>query len=417
MAIFSVRGLSTAALLMAVATSPVAASDVIAADVEAEIDSTSVTDPSPDEIVISANDRIIGDWIVRLEDELATVNEQLALPRTTVSPGYTMRVGSTGPRVSELTTRLAELGFLGEGQVSAVFDATVHDAVEAFQAATGMHVDGIVGPQTLGELNRSLEDTRHALSWSIQQMRDLRIDAPDHMLVVNVPSARAQLISDGTVLMDMAAAVGRYTRQTPLLADQIVNVTVNPQWSVPSTIMREDVLPLLRSEGRTGVYESTVFLRGEQVDPAEIDWAEVQPWEIYIRQTPGTHSALGRYLFSLTNDQNIFVHHTNYAGVFGQANRWVSSGCIRVEDARALALYLIGRAGYTEADFDRRLASGRTQVMPLGEHALPVFITYFTATPEAERVVFHRDVYGVAALYRPVTPIAASQEALVESDS
>ena len=356
-------------------------------------------------------DDLIAAWLDRLEAEAAAVTEAMEQPRTVVSPGYTLRNGSNGPRVLELSSRLAELGYLAEDQVGPAFDDTVTAAVERFQGETGLHVDGLVGPQTLSELNRTLEETLHALRWTIDEMRSFRVGAPEEMLIVNVPSTRAWLVRDGEIVMDMRAAVGRYTRQTPLLADRIVDVTLNPRWSVPPTIMREDVLPLLRAEGRTGVTEASVYLNGERVDPTQVDWSEVSPWEIFIRQTAGDHSALGRYLFNLTNDQNIFVHDTNAHSVFDRANRWVSSGCIRVEDARALALYLADRAGYTEADLDRRLHSGATQSLPLGEHELPVFITYWTATPETDRIVYHRDIYRVAANYRPVAPVAATDTA------
>ncbi|MCA8934109.1 MAG: L,D-transpeptidase family protein [Rhodospirillaceae bacterium] len=362
-----------------------------------------------DEPAPSLSDPLIVHWIEQLQTELDRVETQLEQPRTTVPAGATMREGDYGPGVDLLTRRLVELGYLGEGDVRPVFDADLTAAIERFQTDTGLHVDGLVGPQTLAELNRSLEDTRLSLLWTIDQMQQLRAEAYDDMLLVNVPSTRSLLIEDGHVAMDITTAVGRYTRQTPLLQnDRIINVTLNPRWSVPSTIMREDVLPLLRAEGRTGVYDAQVFLGGEEVDPAEVDWSEIQPWQIYIRQSPGDHSALGRYLFSLTNDQNIFIHDTNHHGVFQRANRWISSGCIRVEDARDLALYLIRRAGYTDEELDRRLASGVTQVMPLPEEfQVPVFVTYFTATPDGDRITYHRDIYDRTLGFQPVPPLAS----------
>ena len=357
---------------------------------------------------------LIDGWIADLEAELDRVQAEMQQPRTTVPAGATLREGTAGPRVDALGRRLAELGYLTEDLPTPVFDEIVHAAVEQFQADTGLHVDGLVGPQTVAELNRSLEDTRRALLWTIDQMEVLRADAPDDMMLINVPSSRTLVVEDGDVVMDLTSAVGRYTRQTPLLQnDRITNVTLNPRWAVPPTIMREDVLPLLRSEGRTGVYDSRVFVGGQEVDPTVHDWSEVQPWEIFIRQSPGNHSALGRYLFALTNDQNIFIHDTNHHGVFDRANRWVSSGCIRVEDARDLALYLVRRAGYSDEELDRRLNSGVTQVMALPEEfQLPVYVTYWTATPNGERIVYHRDIYNHAVNFRPVSPLASGDTAV-----
>ena len=112
----------------------------------------------------------------------------------------------------------------------------------------------------------------------------------------------------------------------------------------------------------------------------------------------------------MTNDENIYVHDTNQRSVFGRANRAVSSGCVRVEEARWLAEYLLARDGgnYGPERLDRLLAALRTRVLPLSD-PLPVYITYWTASiaPNLD-VVFHRDIYGMTDGYEPVGSMAAS---------
>jgi murein L,D-transpeptidase YcbB/YkuD len=354
-------------------------------------------------------DRLVDGWIDRLEGEVEVVEARMREPTTVVSPGWTMRAGSAGPRVGQLTARLAELGYLADFDRGERFTASVVDAVRALQTDRGLFVDGVVGPQTLGELNRTPEASLTALHWTLAQMRELRADLSQEMLIVNVPSSTAMLVRDGEVLIEMHAAVGRPTRRTPTMADEIVNVTLNPRWSVPPTIMREDVLPRLRADGSTGISHSSVMLDGQTVDPAEVDWSEISPWQIMIRQSPGNHNALGRYLFALTNDYNIFVHDTNHRSVFRRARRAVSSGCIRVEDARWLAEYLLARDGSYDLDrLDGMLATMRTRVLPLAE-PLPVFVTYWTATVEPDLdVVYHQDVYGLTHGFTPIGDVAAS---------
>jgi murein L,D-transpeptidase YcbB/YkuD len=363
----------------------------------------------PAELPDHRTGRLIAAWIDRLEAEIEVVEDRMEQPATVISRGYMMRRGSVGPRVGELTARLAELGYLAEADRGDRFTPAVEDAVRAVQRDRGLFVDGVVGPQTIGELNRTPRDSLTALHWTIAQMREIRDALPGEMLIVNVPSSRAMLVRDGHILLDMPAAVGRPTRRTPAMVDRIVNVTLNPRWTVPPTIMREDVLPRLRADGETGISSSTVMLDGETVDPAEVDWSEVTPWQIRIRQSPGNHNALGRFLFALTNDYNIFVHDTNHPSVFQRAHRAVSSGCIRVEEARWLAEYLLARDGRYDLDrLDYRLASMRTQILPLAE-PLPVYVTYWTATVEPDRdVVYHQDVYGLTEGFVPTQDLAAS---------
>lgn len=438
-----VLAVSAAALLAAAA--PVFAEDAdprIGRFAEFTQPAPAPTEPAAAE---TSSHELLAGWIDRLRQEALTVSEALAAPATTIAAGHLLREGAFGPRVAALRQRLAELGYrpdadaTDEGfetmQGSAIaqdmaiaqdtdprrFTAALADTVERFQRDRGLFVDGLVGPQTLAELNRTPRDTLAALTWTIERMEDIRADLPDTVLLINLPSLEARLVRNGETVMEMEAAVGRPTRRTPVLVDEIVALVVNPRWSVPPTIMREDVLPRLRSEGNSGISHSTVMLDGEIVDPAEVDWSEVSPWQITVRQSPGNHNALGRYLFSLTNGQNIFVHDTNYHGIFERPNRWVSSGCVRVSDARELAEYLATENGYSVAELDRALASGYTRAFRL-DQPLPVYMTYWTATVEDDgQVTYHRDIYGRMRGYEPelswVVTATEHQQGAVETEA
>ena len=357
-----------------------------------------------------STDALMAAWIERLEAEAGALAEQMRHPATTVAGGYALREGSAGPRVDQLTTRLGELGYLPEVDRGTVFTPAVDEAVRTFQEDRGLFVDGIAGPQTIGEMNRTPEESLRALHWTIERMREARVDLPERLLVINVAATDAMLIENGEIVMEMRAAVGRPSRRTPLMRDEIVNVTVNPSWSVPPTIMREDVMPRLRDDGDTGISYASVWVDGERVDPGAMDWSEVSPGQIWIRQSPGQHNALGRFVFWLTNDHNIFVHDTNAPYVFDRAHRAVSSGCVRVADARRLADYLLARNGYDIAEIDGMLQTTRTRVMELDE-PLPVYVTYWTATvrPADEAVLYHRDVYNLMRGYEPAGRLARTE--------
>lgn len=58
-------------------------------------------------------------------------------------------LGAAGTPVSWLQVRLAELGFLQAGRVTAIFDPQTAQAVRSFQRSYGLSVDGRVGPETL----------------------------------------------------------------------------------------------------------------------------------------------------------------------------------------------------------------------------------------------------------------------------
>src|SRR6185437_7126529 len=70
-------------------------------------------------------------------------------------------------------------------------------------------------------------------------------------------------------------------------------------------------------------------------------------------------------------------------------------GCVRLENPRELALYLLsGRSGWAEEDIDRVIAAGQTERVPL-PRSLPVYLLYWTAFVDAEGAVeFRDDVYA-----------------------
>ena len=170
----------------------------------------------------------------------------------------------------------------------------------------------------------------------------------------------------GKIDFTMRAAVGRPSRETPLLADQITDVIINPTWTVPPTVLRQDKLPKLRQTGTPGISNAAIYLDGAAVAPETVDWQSVSPSRVRIVQRPGAHNALGRYRFNLTNDQNIYLHDTNEPRVFKRDRRAVSSGCVRLAEARRLAEMLLGEEGITPAEIDRALARLEAQARERG---------------------------------------------------
>src|SRR5262245_688509 len=58
-----------------------------------------------------------------------------------------LRLGSSGDEVRQLESRLRDLG-LYSGAIDGAFGGGVQAAVKSFQAANGLPVDGVVGPNT-----------------------------------------------------------------------------------------------------------------------------------------------------------------------------------------------------------------------------------------------------------------------------
>ncbi len=85
---------------------------------------------------------------------VASVSASRAAAPSSRSSLPTLREGSRGPAVRDLQNKLKAAGF-NPGAADGVFGPRTKAAVLSFQRAQGISVDGIVGPQTWGKLNRT----------------------------------------------------------------------------------------------------------------------------------------------------------------------------------------------------------------------------------------------------------------------
>ncbi len=117
-----------------------------------------------------------------------------------------------------------------------------------------------------------------------------------------------------------------------------------------------------------------------------------------MRQLPGPGNSMGDIKFMMPNDYGIYLHDTPDKALFQKEDRWISNGCVRVEDARRLAKWLFGNMPRgSDPDAEERVDL---------ERPVPVYITYMTAGASHGGVVFRKDPYGrdAALLARYFTP-------------
>jgi murein L,D-transpeptidase YcbB/YkuD len=247
-------------------------------------------------------------------------------------------------------------------------------------------------------------------------------DLEERFLLVNIARFRVVLIERGEVTWSTRAVVGQPFRQTPVFKARMTYLEFNPIWTVPPTILREDLLPELRLDpGALQRKNMTVLdFQGRPVDPASIDWATIpaRGFPHIIRQEPGPDNALGRVKFMYPNPHHVYMHDTPARSHFGRAERAFSSGCIRLEKPFELVNLLLAGSEWDEQAIRQVLASGRTRVVNLPA-PITVLTLYGTAAPEGDQVhfakdVYHRDARLLEALDAPFrfNPPAGYQEAV-----
>ena len=289
-----------------------------------------------------------------------------------VPEGPSLRPKGRDGRVPVLSQSLVRAGELKAPVQGNVYGPELVAAVRRLQARSGLVADGVVGPATLGVLNRGPAERARALAVNMERLRWQERIAPATRIVVNIPSASMQYLRSGAVAWEGRVVVGSPDNQTPLLGQDFDRLVLNPPWNVPKSIAEAEILP----KGRRYLVANDMTIKDGRVI-----------------QKAGPKSALGLVKFDMENPYAIYLHDTPQKALFGAANRHRSHGCVRVENAVAFARKLAEERGLA-AEFDRKLQAGDTAPLALGE-AIPVRLIYLTVQADPSgRLIYLPDVYG-----------------------
>jgi len=196
------------------------------------------------------------------------------------------------------------------------------------------------------------------------------IPAQGKFVLVNIPSYELVALQDGVPVLRSRVIVGQPKTTTPEMLSSMFALRFNPSWTPTPSMIRNEGLHYM---------------------------------------PPGPQNPLGRVMFDLDNDEFIYLHDTNERGLFNRSQRALSHGCVRVEQARALAAWALG---VSEREIDAMIARGTTYSVPLTE-VIPVSLAYHTQFPdEAGQIVTYSDIYGTrqARLAEMSLPAATPQE-------
>jgi murein L,D-transpeptidase YcbB/YkuD len=336
-----------------------------------------------------------------------------------VPEGKTLHPGDSEPRIAALRQRLIVTGDLpaGSDTASVEFDDDLKSAVIRFQERHGLDADGVVGKQSYAALNVPVETRIDQLRLSLERLRWVRSERGERFIAVNIAGYRVFFVNENGIAWTSRAMVGKTYRQTPVFRGKLSYMEVNPTWTVPPTILKNDVLPAIkRDPGYLEAKNMSVIDRdGRKVDPAAIDWQSYGSSIPYsIRQEPGPNNALGEIKFIFPNKHIVFLHDTPNRDLFNRPERTFSSGCIRVEHPFELAELIMNDPQQWDQKAFRKVQETR-QTRRINTPPLPVLVLYLTASNEADgRPRFLKDVYDrdgpvLQALNGPVviTPLQA----------
>jgi murein L,D-transpeptidase YcbB/YkuD len=339
-----------------------------------------------------------------------------------VPPGPELKVGSKGPRVQALRQRLVASGDLdpisGDGPI---YDSFVEAAVKRFEARHGLAQSGVVGETVLAELNVPAASRLEQLQTNVVRLNAYSGDLGERFVAVNIPAAEVETVENGAVYSHHAAGVGKIDRPSPIMQTKAIEINFNPFWTVPPSLIKKDLIPKMKADPEYLTEEKIRIFnqKGEEVSPSSINWNTDEATRFKYRQDTGADlNSLGFVRINIANPYGVYMHDTPEKGVFGDDFRFVSSGCVRVQDVRDYVAWLLkDNPGWGRDQIDQVIRSGERLDVKL-VRPVNVYWVYITAWATPDGIVqFRHDIYrrdgsgpGPLASAVPTAPLALPQE-------
>ncbi|QUN06941.1 L,D-transpeptidase family protein [Shewanella yunxiaonensis] len=315
---------------------------------------------------------------------------------------FTFRLGQRTPEIAKLRWMLTQLGDLksqaADAYRDAIYDPNISQAVKHFQARHGLEQTGTLNSQTVTALNTTPYQRVTQMQVTLWRWLALPTPLPDNYVWINLPAYQLHVVDNNVDVLSMRIIVGNSLTPTPLMSTYLTQFTVNPTWTPPVSIIYDELLPKNRAE--PGYLARQGFqLRKPSATPLSL--AHIPPEQLpallnqyQLVQEPGPGNALGKFRFSIPNNDAIYLHDTPAKSLFNLNNRALSHGCIRLQNPEGLLQYIMSKQseiGVTDLEhsLNRNTPSYFRIVNPIA-----VFVDYHTTWVDEDGLLqIRQDIY------------------------
>ena len=151
--------------------------------------------------------------------------------------------------------------------------------------------------------------------------------------MVNLPSTSVEAVENGRVVHRYVAIVGDPEHPSPEISAHIQVINLNPTWTVPTSIIKKEIIPRMQ---RDPGYLTRAKIRildgsGQEINPKSVNWSTERAANYTLRQDSGAGNSLGSIRIGMPNKLAVYMHDTPSKGLFGADYRFLSHGCVRVQ--------------------------------------------------------------------------------------
>jgi murein L,D-transpeptidase YcbB/YkuD len=270
------------------------------------------------------------------------------------------------------------------------FDSELARALADFKRVHGLAPTPDLDTPTIAALNRGAAHYEQIILANLERARAIPA-VEGRFVLVDSAAARLWMFEGGRPAGWMRVIVGKPGMSTPTMGARLRYAVLNPYWNVPVDLARQRARSVLRRG--TGVLRrerlqilSQFHDEDRVLSPASVNWRAVAAGRepLRLRQLPGGANVMGAVKFMMPNGLDIYLHDFPDKSLFERADRRISSGCVRLEDAPRLARWLFQGAA-------PRPDGPRPEQRVDLPAPVPVYISYFTAIPDNGQIAFQHD--------------------------
>lgn len=155
------------------------------------------------------------------------------------------------------------------------------------------------------------------------------------LVLVNIPSAQLKVYEGAKITLHMKVILGKTSTPTKTLSTYIKQVTINPYWTVPKSIIVNEMLPKIQQD-ISYLSRNHLEVLGSNykpINPYQINWygIDLVNFPYIIRQATGCENALGILKLEFDSPFSMYLHDTPEKKLFEYKTRFFSHGCMRME--------------------------------------------------------------------------------------
>lgn len=307
---------------------------------------------------------------------------------------------------SNIIKRLSEIKGLKVDSLNIGDSLWIAETIKKYQAMENLTVDGKISAKLIKRLNFTDKDKFNSIAVTLDRYKSYPQQMPEAYVWINLPAYSLYYFDEDSLSLYSKIVCGKPVTASPILNSNIKEIITYPTWTVPTSIIKKEMLPQLKmnpnylSKKGLKLYDH----KGTKVDPSSVNWKKYNKGIPYkIRQGSGDGNALGAIKFNFNNPFDVYLHDTNQRYLFSSNKRALSHGCIRVENWKKLALLMLRKDSVLlsknksvkskTVDLLSRLEKKQKHTFSLSNQ-VPIFIGYFSCEGKGDTVVFHEDIYG-----------------------